>query len=245
MNEEYKYPGEELALFQHAKRWKKYFSRQIKQYIKGKVLEAGAGIGNNTKLLNDGSYETWLLLEPDTEMAIGLQKSIGNNEYPVNCRLQKGTIYDVTEKFDTIIYIDVLEHIEADKEELKKAASLLNEGGRIIVVSPAFNHLYITFDKAIGHFRRYTQKTLSQISPSGAAIIKCRYLDSMGYFGLLSNKILMRHTMPSKKKIIIWDRLLVPVSCVTDKLFFHSFGKCIISIWEKKERGFDYFITSS
>jgi len=235
MNEDYKYPGEELALFQHARRWKNYFSTRIKPYIKGKVLEAGAGIGNNTNLLNDGSYGTWLLLEPDTEMARGLQKSIDNNKYPANCRLQKGTVYDLTEKFDTIIYIDVLEHIKEDKEELKKAAALLNEGGRIIVVSPAFNHLYIRFDKVIGHFRRYNKKMFKQISPDCASLIKCRYLDSMGYFGLLCNKILMRHTMPSKKKILVWDRFLVPLSFVTDQLFFHSFGKCIISVWEKKK----------
>ena len=233
MKGDYKYPGEELALFQHAKHWKKYFSRQIKPYLKGKVLEAGAGIGNNTNLLNDGSFLTWL--EPDTEMAIKLQKNILNKTSPANCSIQKGTINNINEKFDTIIYIDVLEHIEADKEELQKANDLLNKCGHIIVLSPAYNHLYIPFDKAIGHYRRYNKRMLGKLSPPGTDIIKCQYLDTMGYFGLLINKIFMRHTMPSRNKILIWDRFLVPVSAVTDLLFFHSFGKSIISIWKKKD----------
>ena len=54
MTESFKYQGDELELFQHAKNWKKYFSRQIKPFIKGNVLEVGAGIGATTLLLNDG-----------------------------------------------------------------------------------------------------------------------------------------------------------------------------------------------
>ena len=76
MSESFKYPGEELVLFQHATNWKKYFSRQIKRYIKGNVLEVGVGIGSTTLLLNDGSANQWLMLEPDERMSETLGKRI-------------------------------------------------------------------------------------------------------------------------------------------------------------------------
>jgi 2-polyprenyl-3-methyl-5-hydroxy-6-metoxy-1,4-benzoquinol methylase len=233
MNDSYKYEGNELELFQHAKHWKKYFSQQIKRYIKGNVLEAGAGIGSTTLLLNSGSADQWLMLEPDEKMSRSLKKKIEDKQLPDNCELQTGTIDKLTSTFDTIIYIDVLEHIENDAEELKKAAALLNAGGHIIVLSPAFQILYSPFDKAIGHYRRYNKKMIRHIAPQGLQIISNRYYDTVGYFAAMMNKLILRQKYPTHKQVMFWDKWMVPVSKVSDKFFFHSFGKSIIAIWKK------------
>ena len=233
MSESFKYPGDELTLFQHATNWKKYFSGQIKSFIKGNVLEAGAGIGATTLLLNDGSANQWLMLEPDEKMSETLKKKIEANEFPANCRLQTGTIGKLTSTFDTIIYIDVLEHIEADAEEMKKAAALLNTGGHIVVLSPAFNHLYSPFDKAIGHCRRYNKKMLRDITPAGLQVCSIRYYDTVGYFAALLNKLFLRQKYPTLKQVRFWDKWMVPVSKIKDQLLFHSFGKSIIAVWKK------------
>ena len=233
MTDSFKYDGDELVLFQHAKHWKKYFSQQIKPYIKGNVLEVGAGIGATTQLLNDGSAGKWLLLEPDEEMSTGLKKKIDAKELPANCQLQTGTIEDVTSTFDTIIYIDVLEHIEKDAEEMEKAAAILNAGGYIIVLSPAFQFLYNPFDKAIGHHRRYNKKMVRNITPAGLQLISSKYYDSVGYFAALMNKLFLRKKYPTQQQVLFWDNWMVPVSKVTDNIFFHSFGKSIIGVWKK------------
>jgi 2-polyprenyl-3-methyl-5-hydroxy-6-metoxy-1,4-benzoquinol methylase len=233
MSESFKYPGDELVLFQHATHWKKYFSQQIKHYIKGKVLEVGAGIGSTTLLLNDGSTNQWLMLEPDEKMSASLKKKIESKELPANCRLQTGTIDQLTSTFDTIIYIDVLEHIENDAEELRKAATLLNAGGHIVVLSPAFQFLYSPFDKAIGHCRRYNKKMFRHITPEGLQLISKRYYDSVGYFAALMNKLVLRQKYPTHTQVMFWDKWMVPVSKISDKLFFHSFGKSIIAVWKK------------
>ena len=233
MIDSFKYPGDELVLFQHAKHWKKYFSRQVRPYRKGDVLEVGAGIGSTTLLLNDGSAKQWLMLEPDEQMHLVLKEKTGSNLFPSNCRIQSGTIDGVSTMFDTIIYIDVLEHIENDVEEMKKAAGLLNKEGHIIVLAPAFQSLYSPFDKAIGHYRRYSKKKLKKIAPDGLKLMSCRYYDSIGYFASVMNKLFLRQKMPSLKQVLFWDRWMVPVSTVTDKVFFHSFGKSIIAVWEK------------
>ena len=233
MSESFKYPGEELVLFQQATHWKKYFSRQIKPYIKGNVLEVGAGIGSTTLLLNDGSADQWLMLEPDAQLSAQLKSKIETKALPANCRLQTGTIDQLTSTFDTIIYIDVLEHIEDDGEELKKAAQLLCAGGYIIVLSPAFNFLYSRFDKAIGHRRRYNKKMLRNITPANLQACSRRYYDTVGYLAALMNKLFLRQKYPTLKQVMFWDKWMVPVSKILDKFFLHSFGKSIIAVWKK------------
>ena len=233
MTDLFKYAGDELVLFQHARHWKKYFSRQIRPYITGNVLEVGAGMGATTLLLNDGTVDNWLMLEPDKQMSSIVKKKIETKELPSNSRLQTGTIDQVSSGFDTIIYIDVLEHIETDAEEIKKAAALLTPGGHLIVLSPAFQSLYNPFDKAIGHHRRYNKKMFRALTPPGLQLLRSRYYDSVGYFAALINKLLLRRKYPTLRQVLFWDNWLVPVSKITDNIFFHSFGKSIIGTWKK------------
>ena len=233
MSASFKYPGEELVLFQQATHWKKYFSRQIKPYIKGNVLEVGAGIGSTTLLLNDGSPGPWLMLEPDAQLSAQLKSKIETNLLPANCRLQTGTLDELSSSFDTIIYIDVLEHIEKDGEEMKKAARLLRAGGHMVVLSPAFQFLYSPFDKAIGHYRRYNRKKLRNITPDGLQLISNRYYDTVGFFAAFINKLFLRQKYPTLYQVKFWDNWMIPVSRISDKLLLHSFGKTIITVWKK------------
>ena len=156
------YPGEELELFEEAKNWKAYMSGMLQPFIRGKVLEVGAGMGETTCYLFTSAVSQWTCLEPDPTMFELLQKKKKENRLPSNCEPKQGTINNLpgTEVFDTIIYIDVLEHIKNDKEELDRATAHLSPCGRLLVVSPAYEFLYGPFDKAIGHFRRYGKKQL-------------------------------------------------------------------------------------
>jgi SAM-dependent methyltransferase len=164
-----------------------------------------------------------------------LETLISEKKLPDNCKIQTGKIDQLTEKFDAILYIDVLEHIESDREEISKAAALLNNGGHLIVLSPAFQFLYNPFDKAIGHYRRYNKRMLRQLTPHTLKLLHCRYYDSAGYFAALVNKLLLRQKYPTVKQVLFWDRWIIPVSRITDKLLFNSFGKSIISVWKKEQ----------
>lgn len=236
MDDDFKYQGQELELFKKAVNWKKYFSAIILPYIKGRVLECGAGIGSTTILLNNDSSYDWTLLEPDKEMADLLKKKIETKELPGNYIVKQATISDLetTSKFDTIIYIDVLEHIEKDKAEIEIATTLLSKNGKLIILSPAFPSLYSKFDKAIGHFRRYTKKEFTSLIPGSLKPIYLRYLDSLGFFLSFSNKALLKQEYPTAKQIKTWDRYIIPVSKIADKVFNYSFGKSILGIWEKQ-----------
>jgi 2-polyprenyl-3-methyl-5-hydroxy-6-metoxy-1,4-benzoquinol methylase len=143
------YIGDELTLFQNAKNWKAYYSSYFKKYLKGNVLEVGAGLGGTTLSLCDGTQDKWLCLEPDTKLCNQIHTLITENKLPACCKAQTGFLSDLpdSEKFDAILYIDVIEHIEDDKKELQLASRFLKPGGVLIIIVPAHPFLYSPLQK--------------------------------------------------------------------------------------------------
>src|SRR5687768_2566047 len=141
------YVGNELELFAHARNWKRYWGTVIHRYLRGNVLEVGAGLGTNTRALRKqaANVRRWICLEPDSRLLDHLRKAINSADEssPLtassNIEARSGTIesLDVSELFDAILYIDVLEHIEDDRAEIRRAAARLRHGGHLIVLSPA------------------------------------------------------------------------------------------------------------
>lgn len=231
---DFKYVGDELDLFAAVHNWKSYWSRQIRHFVAGDVLEVGAGIGSNTPFLDPGSNGRWVCLEPDARLANQLAMNLENINHRRTHETITGTLKNLDPglKFDTIVYIDVLEHIEDDREELVNAASRLQPGGRIIVLSPAHQWLFTPFDAAIGHFRRYNRAMLRRISPPGLRLERLFYLDSAGLLLSSANLLLLRQSMPTKAQLSIWDKCVIPVSRILDQCLFNSIGKSIIGIWQ-------------
>lgn len=229
------YVGNELELFAHAVRWKTYLRSCIQPHLRGSVLEVGAGNGNNTRsLLEDlQGVSAWTSLEPDAKLAGAIRGLKLPNGTEVSVRVGTTASLAADERFDTVIYLDVLEHIEADAEELRHAAVHLRPGGRLVVLSPAHQFLFSPFDAAIGHFRRYSRGQLRATAPAALRPIELRYLDSVGFFASLANRLLMRQAMPSLGQIQFWDGVLVRLSRVFDPLSGFQFGKSVLGVWEK------------
>lgn len=235
MNDTGVYVGSELDLFSKAIRWKQYFRSTFSAYLKGAVLEVGAGLGGTTEILCDGSQDSWLCLEPDKELTNSIQDKIRAGELPACCQARAGFSSELgpNDQFDAILYIDVLEHIEDDKTEAIVAAKHLKPGGFLIILSPAHQFLYSPFDKAIGHFRRYSLEELSAVVPNELKLVSIQYLDSVGLFASLGNRMLLRQSMPTEKQILFWDSVLVPMSQIVDPLLGFRFGKTVIGVWKK------------
>ena len=232
---EISYIGNELELFQNATVWKNYFGSFLKPYLHGKVLEVGAGIGSTTQYLCDGTQEKWVCLEPDPNLYMELEKKIKSNQFPSCCTSIKGITRDLPadEKYDAIMYIDVIEHIEKDDEELAFAKTLLAPGGHLIVLVPAHQFLFSPFDKAIGHYRRYNKKLLRNTAPQNLKLVAIKYLDSCGLFASVVNKFFLKQKYPTLKQIKFWDKTMVRVSYFTDKLSAYRIGKTVVGVWKK------------
>jgi 2-polyprenyl-3-methyl-5-hydroxy-6-metoxy-1,4-benzoquinol methylase len=231
------YAGNELDVFQYALNWKHYWKSKIKRYLGRSVLEVGVGIGGTTRVLCSGDFDRWLGIDPDAAMIADLQSRQAAGEFPAICAFQAGIVGDLPAdaRFDSILYIDVLEHIADDRSELKTAVVHLNPGGYLIVLSPAFQKLYTEFDRAIGHYRRYTRNTLAAITPSGCEIVSARYLDMVGTLLSLGNRLLLRSPNPSYSQIQFWDRWIVPVSRIIDPMIGYSVGRSVVFVWRRTD----------
>jgi hypothetical protein len=232
----YQYVGTELELFSQATVWKSYFRRQITPFLGAEVLEVGAGLGGTTRLLCREGHGSWLCLEPDAELAGMLTQAHQRGELPQCCQVEVGTLAQLPpdHSFDTILYIDVLEHIEDDRGELERAAARLMPVGHLVVLSPAHPWLYSPFDRAIGHYRRYTRLSLRALTPPGTVLVRSIYLDSIGLLASLGNRLVLRHAMPSSRQIAFWDKVLVRCSRVVDPLFLHALGKSVVTVWRRR-----------
>ena len=231
-----KYIGNELELFAQAHHWKAYLSAVITPHLGANVLEVGAGLGGTTATLTHSYQGRWLCLEPDPALAHTISQAVATGQLPSNCRVSIGTIASLAEqhKFDSILYIDVLEHIRDDAAEAQLAASRLSVGGKLIVLSPAYEWLFSPFDEAVGHFRRYNKRTLVRAIPKSLHRVQLSYLDCVGLLASAGNRLIARSSSPSAGQIRLWDRAMVPLSRVFDPIIAHSFGKSLFGVWEKR-----------
>jgi SAM-dependent methyltransferase len=227
------YVGDELDVFAHAVNWKRYFGRLLAPYVRGEVLEVGAGIGGTTRVLCTPRADRWVCLEPAPELAERLRMTASERPFAVPVDVEVGTVASLADdrRFDCILYIDVLEHIEADRAELRAASEHLKSGGALIVLCPAHPMLYTEFDRAIGHFRRYTKAMYRAIEPDGLRRERLIYLDSAGLLLSLGNRLLLRSGSPTLKQVKVWDRLFVPISRLMDPLLGRTVGKSIVGVW--------------
>ena len=223
------YAGGELELFREAHRWKRYLAACLRDSIAGEVLEVGAGIGGTTRVLCRADLQRWLALEPDPQLARQIERE--SFSCPVEVAVATLEGLPAEERFDTVLYIDVLEHIADDVAELRRAALHLRPGGRLVVVAPAHAWLYSEFDRAIGHHRRYAASDLHELTPAGLTLQGVRYLDSVGTLASLANRLLLRQSDPTRAQIDFWDRFMVPLSRLVDPLLGHRLGRTVVGIW--------------
>jgi SAM-dependent methyltransferase len=231
----YAYVGSELDLFALAKNWKHYWASKVRRHLGARVLDVGAGLGATARLLCTEQQISWLALEPDPNLARRMLEEVSVGAFSKACKVMVGTIDDIAaqEVFDTILYVDVLEHISDDRNELERAASHLDLGGKVVVLAPAHQTLYSRFDEAIGHFRRYDRKMVRALCPIGLQLDQVQYLDSVGLLASLGNRLLLKSANPTASQIRLWDRWMVPMSRLVDPVTGYRLGKSILAVWCK------------
>ena len=224
------YPKVVTERFDNANLHINYCLKFIKKYLKGDILEVGAGCGSFTKNYLNKSINSVTLTELDQKNILDLKEKFKKN---TNIKILNKTIEEVDEKFDSIIYLHVLEHIKNDEQEILNATKRLNKNGFLIIMVPAHQKIYSNLDRAVGHFRRYEIEFFNKNFKS-LKKINVKFLDTMGYFLYLFNKFFFKKEVyPSKFKIFIWDKIFTPLTIIVDFIFRYRFGKCILVIYKK------------
>ncbi len=201
---------------------------KILGFLEGKktVLDFGAGTGTYARRLKAKGINVDCV-EIDGEYIARL-KDAG-----LNCF---GSLEEAAPSYDRIYSCDVIEHIEDDITALKQLHAKLAAGGKIFLYVPAFNMLYSSMDKKVGHFRRYTKTDLvNKAKLAGFKITCAGYFDSVGFFGSLFFKYFgPSHGNISSPSIYNYYKWIFPVSRVLDKLGARFLcGKNLLVIAEK------------
>ena len=147
-----KYPGKELEIFDKATIWRKYIYALTKKFLSDGMLEIGAGLGSFTTSYFKNFHNITLTELDEHNIKILKSKFLNKN----GIEIREKNINELEGKFNTIIYLNVLEHIQKDQDEINSALDKLKLGGHLIILVPAHQSLYSKFDEAIGHCRRYS-----------------------------------------------------------------------------------------
>ena len=227
-----KYLNEVLEFFDISDNYRSYQIELFGNYVGKEILEVGAGRGKIIEILAQNSEKQFTLLELDKNFFDILNKKFNSKNIKV---LEERTQNIKENKFDTIFYLDVIEHIEDDRFELDTAYNLLKKNGHLIIIVPAFQILFSKFDQRVGHFRRYRKEFFKRYSEEkNLKIKKLVYFDFLGFFIILFSKLLnLTNSKKTTLGIKIWN-FLIPLSRLIDKITFHSIGKSIVCIYEKK-----------
>ena len=227
-----KYLNEVLEFFDISDNYRSYQIELFENYVGKEILEVGAGRGKIIEILAQNSEKQFTLLELDKNFFDILNNKFNSKNIKV---LEERTQNIKENKFDTIFYLDVIEHIEDDRFELDTAYNLLKKNGHLIIIVPAFQILFSKFDQKVGHFRRYRKEFFKRYSDEkNLKIKKLVYFDFLGFFIILFSKLLnLTNSKKTTLGIKIWN-FLIPLSRLIDKITFHSIGKSIVCIYEKK-----------
>ncbi len=209
---------------------------EFEPYLRGRVLDVGAGTGTITRKLVERYRDiTITALEPAENMIGELQAYAALHPRVEVHRMTLSEYVVPPGGFDAAMYLNVLEHIADDRAELVSAAAALRPGGALLVFGPAHEWLYCDLDYKAGHYRRYTvQQLRSVVMAAGFEIVSLRYFDVFGVAPYWFVYRLLRHNDIPGSTMWMYDRLVVPASRLLQRFVPHPpFGKNVILVARK------------
>ncbi|HEX3768593.1 MAG TPA: class I SAM-dependent methyltransferase [Puia sp.] len=226
---------ETLEIFSGTSAINQWLYDNIKKFASGKILEIGSGIGNiSAHLLRDHTDVSLSDLRP--EYCALLRKKFGKDlhlqqVYELDLSLSdfKNKYVDLLEKFDTVIALNVIEHIENDSLAIQNAKSLLRRNGKLVILVPAGQSLYNTLDKELGHYKRYSKTGLKNLlRTAGFEISYCSYFNAAGILGWWLSGTVFHDKVITSSKLHLFNQL-VPVFRILDWFITPVTGVSVIS----------------
>jgi len=234
------YTGHEnLELMSESHRFNDWMYEEIKPSLYGDILEIGSGIGTFSEKLITDFPDSKLTFTDISPMYIELlKKKFSSNRKMEVYKLDLNEKIDYErigyKKFDSILAVNVLEHVENDEFAFSQLYDMLKEKGTLVVLVPCHKFLYNIIDKNIGHFRRYTKKELEhRVRKAGFIIDKTFSFNTIGLIGWYLNGNLLKNPKVSGTGLKVLDNV-VPVLKYTEKICGKRIGLSIICYAKKK-----------
>ena len=212
-----------------APRYNRWLTERVAPWVGRRVLEVGAGIGNMAEYFLD--RERLILAEPESEYRQRLMERFAGNAHVrvVPVRLPAVDAALAAERLDTVICLNVLEHIEADEAALRAMRELLQPGGRLVLLVPALQAIYGSLDAALGHYRRYGAAELrAKFAAAGLRLVHLEYFNLAGIPGWWLTGRVLRRTIIPRGSLRLYDAL-VPLFRL-ERLLPWRVGQSLIAI---------------
>jgi glycosyltransferase involved in cell wall biosynthesis len=180
------------------RRYNGYLWSRMKPYVSGRVLEIGSGTGGISRHML-GSRRL-VVTDTRAEYLDVLRRTFSNYEHVAVHPMTLGAPAPAveSERYDTVVSANVLEHVEDDGAALRQIFDLLEPGGRVVLVVPMLRALYGSIDEAIHHFRRYERAELEEkLAKAGFEVETTAPMNALGIPGWwLNSVVLRRRTVP-------------------------------------------------
>lgn len=240
MKESIVYPGRELEAMSLAVNYHRWIFQSMRPYLGKRLLEVGAGTGSFSEIILEYPAEALTLLEPSALMYEQLKERLAHSKSSVRVETYNATFREVAGRLkashrpDTILYINVLEHITDDEAELALVRNTLDRHGRVCIFVPALKWLYGRFDEQVGHARRYTRPELEdKIERAGFKIIKSSYFDFIGVIPWYIKYRILKSDKMESWAVKLYDQYMVGITKAIESAVRPPLGKNIVLIAEK------------
>ena len=234
------YRGDELVATAHARAYNRWIMNFLRPHLGDVIVEVGAGTGSYTQQLLTASPQRIIAIEPSAYLFPQLQRSLKNYD---RVEVHHCTLGHVAERLasqaDSVVYVNVLEHIDDDAAEIRNAAKVLRPGGALCVFVPALPWLSSRFDSEVGHHRRYTRAQIVElINANGLRVTEARYFDMLGIAVWFVAMRVLRMRM-GVGRVRFYDSLLVPFARILDRVAGPPLGKSLVVIARRESAGED------
>jgi SAM-dependent methyltransferase len=221
-----------------ANNYNNWILSKFDKYVGNTLLEIGTGQGNFKKYLKN-KVQNYVSVDIDEQVIKRAKVRDPNGNYEV-ADISKSEIFSLKDKyaFDSIICINVLEHVPDHVNGLNNMLKLLKQGGYLLLYVPSFMHLYNDLDKLAGHLRRYEKKDILNLieNSSDYEIITNEYFNPIGAIGWWLNKLKSHQNINSKNvnsQVLIFDKYVVPISKLVNPIFKRFWGQSLYCIIKK------------
>jgi SAM-dependent methyltransferase len=218
-------------------RYNHWIYEHISHALGRRVLEVGSGTGNITRFLcSDGREVTATDIvsayRSELERLFGDNPKVRVEKFDLTARTPDAFFID---PFDSVVCLNVLEHIEDDLFALAQIRDSLAPDGKLALLVPAHQFLYGEFDRAIGHFRRYERRELAgKLKKAGFIVLEMKFFSLVAALPwLINGRLLKRDRIPAGQANLA--NFLVPLLKL-ERLIGPPCGLSLIAIAQKSDR---------
>jgi SAM-dependent methyltransferase len=233
---QHQYAADDLETMSLAVRYQRHVFSLVRPHLGARVLEVGCGIGTMSRQILDTRRDLQLVcIEPNANCArLAGEELRGQDRVSIRmCHLEECSRSDLKhERFDTIVCVNVLEHIEDDVRALALFREVVAEsGGKVLIFVPAVPHIYGPHDAALGHHRRYSKGSLATaFIAAGLGVQTMRYTNPIGLLGWMYNLYISGNTEHTSGQVRLFDQFVAPWALPLERVVTPPIGLSLFAV---------------